>query len=50
VLAVPELKARLEADGNLIIGNTQAQFRQMLVNEAANWSKLVQENGIKSEE
>ena len=49
-LSVPELKARLEADGNLIIGNTPAQFKQMLETEAAHWSKLVKETGIKAED
>jgi len=49
-LSVPELKTRLETDGNLIIGNTPAQFKQMLETEAAHWSKLVKETGIKAED
>jgi tripartite-type tricarboxylate transporter receptor subunit TctC len=50
VLRNPEVSARLEADGNAIIGNTPAQFRLMLLNEVNHWSKLVQETGIKAED
>jgi tripartite-type tricarboxylate transporter receptor subunit TctC len=49
VLKMPDVKSRLEADGNEIIGNTSAQFRQMIVNETNAWTKVVQEAGIKLE-
>ncbi len=46
VLKMPEIRNRLEADGNEVIGNTPAQFRQMIVNETSAWTKVVQEAGI----
>ncbi len=46
----PDVSSRLEADGNIMVGSTPAQFRQMLVTEAAVWRKVVDENGIKLEE
>ena len=49
VLKMADIKSRLEADGNELIGNTPAQFRQMIVRETAAWSKVVQEAGIKLE-
>lgn len=50
VVKLPEVTARLEADGNVVIGNTPAQFRQMLVTETNHWRKLVQDVGIKLEQ
>jgi tripartite-type tricarboxylate transporter receptor subunit TctC len=46
----PEITARLESDGNVVVGSTPAQFRQMLQTEMATWRKVVSENGIKLEE
>jgi tripartite-type tricarboxylate transporter receptor subunit TctC len=46
----PEITARLEGDGNVVVGSTPAQFRQMLQTEMATWRKVVSENGIKLEE
>ena len=46
----PEITARLENDGNVVVGSTPAQFRQMLQTEMATWRKVVSENGIKLEE
>ena len=50
MLKVPAVVSRLEAGGNVIIGNTPAQFRQMLDAEVTHWRKLVQETGIKAED
>ncbi len=46
VLKLPEIRNRLEADGNEVVGNTPAQFRQMIVTETNSWRKVVQEAGI----
>ena len=46
----PEVTAMLEAEGNIPVGNTPAQFRQVIVSENARWAKLVQDVGIKLEE
>ena len=46
VLKLPEIRDRLETDSNEVVGNTPAQFRQMIVNETGSWRKVVQEAGI----
>ncbi len=50
LVKLPEVTARLEADGNVVIGNSPAQFRQILVTETNHWRKLVQDLGIKLEQ
>lgn len=50
VVRLPDVTSRLEADGNVVIGNTPSQFRQLLVSETENWRKLVQDIGFKLEE
>lgn len=50
MVKTPEITARLESDGNVVVGSTPAQFRQMLQTEMATWRKVVSENGIKLEE
>ena len=46
----PDLVSTLEADGNIPVGNTPAQFRQVIQAESARWRKLVQDVGIKLEQ
>jgi len=46
----PEVVAMLEADGNIPVGNSPAQFRQVIALESARWRKVVQDVGIKLEE
>ena len=50
MVKTPEITARLESDGNVVVGSTPAQFRQMLQTEMATWRKVVSENGIRLEE
>ncbi len=50
MVRLPEVTARLEADGNVVIGSTPAQFHQLLVSEADRWRKVVADAGIKLEE
>lgn len=46
----PEVVAMLEAEGNIPVGNTPAQFKQVIAIESARWRKVVQDVGIKLEE
>jgi len=46
VVKLPDVIASLEAEGSLLVGNTPAQFRQILATDAAIWRKVVQDNGI----
>lgn len=49
VLRLPEVKARLEADGTLIVGSTPEEFRDFLVADIEKWRKVVQATGAKPE-
>lgn len=40
----------LDAQGSVPIGNTPAQFTQVVLNDIARWQKIVQDNAIKVEE
>ena len=46
----PDVVAAAEAEGNIQVGSTAAQFRQVIVEETARWKKLVADVGIKLEE
>jgi len=46
----PEIAAKLIASGNIPVGSTPEQFRQLITAEAARWRKLVQDIGFKLEE
>ena len=50
VSKLPDVMAKLEADGGSMVGSTPQQFRQVLLAEMARYKKLVQETGIKLEE
>ena len=49
VARLPEVSAALEASGNVAVGSTPAEFRQLLVIETDRWKKVAQEVGIKPE-
>ena len=40
----------LEAQGSVPIGNTPAQFTQVVLTDIARWQKIVQDNAIKVED
>jgi len=46
----PEITAKLVASGNIPVGSTPEQFRQLITTEAARWRKLVQDIGFSLEE
>ena len=50
VVRMPDIIATLEAQGSVPVGNTAAQYKQMLSNETERRRKVVQESGIKLEE
>ncbi len=49
LLAQPELKAQLEADGIAVPANTPAEFAQFVRREAAKYESLVQRAGMRPE-
>lgn len=46
----PEVVAASDAEGNIQVGSTAAQFRQVIIEESARWKKLVADVGIKLEQ
>jgi len=46
---LPDVIAKLEADGGTMVGSSPQQFRQVLLAEMARYKKLVQDTGIKME-
>ena len=49
VLSLPEVKARLEADGTALVGGTPEAFRDFLLTDIEKWRKVVQLTGAKPE-
>ena len=49
VLALPEVKSRLEGLGLEVSGNTPAQFAGVLRAELRQWAKLINDAGIKAD-
>ncbi|MEB2399895.1 MAG: tripartite tricarboxylate transporter substrate binding protein [Alcaligenaceae bacterium] len=47
VLAMPDIKERLEAQGMSPVGNTPAEFKKAMDAESANWAKIIKERNIK---
>jgi tripartite-type tricarboxylate transporter receptor subunit TctC len=43
----PEIIAKLEDDGTVIVGSTPEEFRQRIATEAARWRKVAQVSGAK---
>lgn len=49
VLGLPEVKARLEADGTMLVGSSPEAFRAFLLADIEKWRKVVQITGAKPE-
>ena len=49
-LADPEVRKKLTAGGNAIVGNDTAQFRAFLAAESAKWGDVVRKGNIKLDE
>ena len=47
---LPDIMAKLEADGGSMVGSTPQQLRQVIVSEMSRYKKLIQDTGIKLEE
>jgi len=47
VARMPDVVSSTEAEGSIPVGNTPAQFRQILKTESAIWRKVVQDNAIR---
>ena len=49
VVALPDVRARLEAEGADVIGSTPDEFAAILKRETATWARIVKESGAKPE-
>ncbi|MFO1413137.1 MAG: tripartite tricarboxylate transporter substrate binding protein [Burkholderiales bacterium] len=49
VLALPEVRDKIAADGAEPVGNTPAQFDAYIRSEAVKWAKVIQESGAKAD-
>lgn len=49
ILAMPDVKQKLEAQGAQIVASTPAEFATFIVTESARWGKVAKAAGIKSE-
>jgi tripartite-type tricarboxylate transporter receptor subunit TctC len=47
VLALPDVKGKLEGLGVQLVGNTPAQFAQVITTEIPQWAKVIKDAGIK---
>lgn len=50
IAKLPDVMAKLEADGGSMVGSTPQQLRQVIVSEMSRYRKLIQDTGIKLEE
>lgn len=48
-LARPELKARFEPTGTVLVGSTPKEFAQTIRNDIARWGKVIAAAGVKSD-
>jgi tripartite-type tricarboxylate transporter receptor subunit TctC len=46
----PDVIAKMEAEGSVMVGSTPAQFRELIVSEVTRWQKVAQEAGIQPED
>jgi len=49
ILAQPDVKQRILADGSEPVGNSAAEFRQFMNNDVAKWTRVVKQSGAKFE-
>lgn len=47
ILQMPDVQARMDSIGLVVVGGTQAQLRQVLTQDIAKWKKVVQAANIK---
>jgi tripartite-type tricarboxylate transporter receptor subunit TctC len=47
VLQIPELRSRVEALGNYVIGDTSAEFGAYIRSETEKWARVIKQAGIK---
>jgi tripartite-type tricarboxylate transporter receptor subunit TctC len=47
VLALPEVKGKLEGLGVQLVGNTPAEFTALVATEMPRWAKVLKDAGIK---
>ena len=47
ILALPEIRERIVADGSEPVGNSPEAFRQFMLADTLKWAKLVKESGAK---
>ena len=50
VLALPDVKAKLEGLGVQLVGNSQAEFAAIIKTETPHWAKVIKDAGIKFNE
>jgi tripartite-type tricarboxylate transporter receptor subunit TctC len=50
VLALPDVKAKLEGLGVQLVGNTPAEFAGIIKTETPHWAKVIKDAGIKFNE
>jgi tripartite-type tricarboxylate transporter receptor subunit TctC len=50
VLALPDVKAKLEGLGVQLVGNSPAQFEAIIKTETPHWAKVIKDAGIKFNE
>jgi tripartite-type tricarboxylate transporter receptor subunit TctC len=50
VLALPDVKAKLEGLGVQLVGNTPAEFAALIKSETPHWAKVIKDAGIKLSE
>lgn len=50
VARMPDVVANLAAQGSVSVGSTPEQFKQLIIDETAQWQKVIQESGIQLEQ
>jgi tripartite-type tricarboxylate transporter receptor subunit TctC len=50
VARAPDIAAKIEPEGSVLVGSTPAEFRELITVETARWQKVVREAGIKIED
>jgi tripartite-type tricarboxylate transporter receptor subunit TctC len=50
VMAMPDVRQKLESLGLQLVGNTPAEFSGLIAKETASWGKVIKDAGIKASE